>query len=306
VRGKYIIFLNNDTLVQPDWLKWFMKTMEEKPDVGLAGAKVIFSTGKLQEAGSIVFKDGSAMNYGREDDPELPQYNYFKDVDYGSGCSICVRTDLWKKAGGFDTRYAPAYYEDTDLAVQVRQMGYRTVYQPKAEIIHFEGGTHGTDLKAGIKKNQIKNQKIFFEKWKEEFNKNNFERDENLFRARERSIHKKMVLLVDHKIPKASFSDKTNKTIEIINYFTDLNYVIKFLPSDFQKPDDFITEFEQQGIEFLYGKRCQNEWQQWIQKNINNFDMICFADEDLKEKYESVITNFISDNIKIKRYSQIQ
>jgi len=304
-KGKYIVLLNNDTLVQRDWLTWLVKTMEERPDVGLVGAKVIFATGKLQEAGSIVFKDGSAMNYGREDDPELPQYNYFKDIDYGSGCSICVRTGLWKKAGGFDTRYAPAYYEDTDLAVQVRKMGYRSVYQPKTTIIHFEGISHGTDLTEGIKKNQVKNQEIFYNKWKEEFEKNNFNRDENLFRARERSMHKKMVLIVDHQIPDVSLSDKTVKVIELINYFADLKYKIKFLPDDFQTTGSFITEFEQQEIEFLYGDRWQYVKQQWMQENMKNFDLFCFADDELKEKYSPVLYSLLTNNFKSKLFNQV-
>jgi len=303
--GKYIVFLNNDTIVKPLWLKWFVKTMDEKPDVGLIGAKVIFATGKLQEAGSIVFKDGSAMNYGREDEPDLPQYNYFKDVDYGSGCSVCIRTDLWKKAGGFDVRYAPAYYEDTDLSVQVRQMGYRTVYQPKTEIIHFEGVSHGTDLTEGIKKNQVKNQKIFLNKWKEEFNTNNFNRDENLFRARERSMNKKMVLLVDHTTPNVPLTDKTSKVIGLINGLLNLQYVIKLLPDDFKRSGNFITEFEQQGIEILYGKRCQHEWNKWMKENLSEFDLICFADVNLKEKYFSVINELLGDNAKLKLYDQV-
>jgi GT2 family glycosyltransferase/glycosyltransferase involved in cell wall biosynthesis len=304
-KGKYLVFLNNDTLVKSQWLKWFIKTMEEKPDVGLIGAKVIFATGKLQEAGSIIFKDGSAMNYGREDDPELPQYNYFKEVDYGSGCSICIRTELWKKAGGFDSRYAPAYYEDTDFAVQVRQMGYRTVYQPKTEIIHFEGVSHGTDLSEGIKKNQVKNQEIFFNKWREVFEKQNYNRDENLFRARERSMNKKMVLLVDHHVPDSSLKDNTKKTILLLNHFIESKYIIKFLPDNFERLGAFVDDFEQAGIEFLYGERCQYEWQQWMNENLKEFDLVCFADDTLKEKYYAVINEVISDNSKLKLYDHI-
>ncbi len=303
-RGKYLLFLNNDTLVQPGWLYWFTKTLEEKPDVGLAGAKVIFATGKLQEAGSIVFKDGSAMNYGREDDPGLPQYNYFKDVDYGSGCSICVRKTLWEKTGGFDTRYAPAYYEDTDLAVQIRQLGYRTVYQPKTEIIHFEGASHGTDLTEGVKQNQVKNQKVFYEKWKEEFEKNNFNRDENLFRARERTMHKKMVLIVDQQVPDVSINEDNSPVVKLINLFISEHYVIKFLPDDFSRHENCTTEFEQQGIEFLYGERCRHQWKQWLETNLKNFDIVCFANETIKAKYSDTILSYFPKE-KIKLYNQI-
>lgn len=303
-KGKYIVFLNNDTLVQTEWLEWFVKTMEERPNVGLVGAKVVFATGKLQEAGSIVFKDGSAMNYGREDDPDLPQYNYFKDVDYGSGCSICIRKDLWVETGGFDTRYAPAYYEDTDMAIQIRQLGYRTVYQPKTVIIHFEGVSHGTDLSEGIKQNQARNQKIFFKKWKGEFEKNNYSRDENLFRSRDRSMHKHMVLLIDYHTP-TSFLDEKVKSVQLINHFIGLDYIIKFLPNDFCRSSDYVTDFEQQGIEFLYGERCKNNWQNWLQENTKNFDLVCFADEKLKEKYLPVLSKLLNGKANFKIYNQI-
>ncbi|MFZ4414006.1 MAG: glycoside hydrolase family 99-like domain-containing protein, partial [Bacteroidales bacterium] len=180
-KGKYILFLNNDTLVQAEWLKWLIKPLNEKADVGLTGAKLVFSTGQLQEAGGIVFKDGSAMNYGREDSPDQSQYNYLKDVDYCSGACICVRKELWVKLNGFDPQYAPAYYEDTDLAMQIKSLGYRTVYQPKSIVIHFEGISNGTDISQGIKKKQVENQIKFYNKWKDELNDNNFKRDENLF-----------------------------------------------------------------------------------------------------------------------------
>jgi len=304
-KGKYIVFLNNDTLVKPEWLKWFVKTMEESPDVGLVGAKVVFATGKLQEAGSIVFKDGSAMNYGREDDPELPQYNYFKDVDYGSGCSICVRSELWAKAGGFDARYAPAYYEDTDFSVQVRQMGYRTVYQPRTEIIHFEGVSHGTDLSEGIKKNQVKNQHIFLDKWKHVFEEKNFSRDENLFRARERSMHKKMALLIDYHIPNAPLKEQTPKAVELINDLISSQYVVKLLPDDFKRKGNMLSEFEQKGVEFLYGERCQYEWQRWMKENLWNFDLVCFADEGLKEKYSIIIKGLLPDSFILHTYDNL-
>ena len=67
--------------------------------------------------------------------------------------------------GGFDSRYAPAYYEDTDLAFKVRKAGYKVLYQPLSEVIHYEGATGGTDLTTGTKKHQDINRSTFAEKW---------------------------------------------------------------------------------------------------------------------------------------------
>ncbi len=157
-RGKYLLFLNNDTQVQPGWLKPLVDLMEADPSAGMTGSKLLFDDGALQEAGGIIWKDASGWNFGREDDPQKPDYNYVKEVDYISGAAIMVRRDLWEEIGGFDDYFAPAYYEDSDLAFTVREMGYKVLYQPLSVVVHFEGRSNGIDLTSGVKKNQVINQ----------------------------------------------------------------------------------------------------------------------------------------------------
>ena len=164
--GQYIIFLNNDTVVCPGWLDELVKTFDENDSIGLAGSKLVYPSGTLQEAGGIVFEDGSSWNYGRYSNLLLPQFNYMRDVDYCSGASMAIRAQLWKKLGGFDAKFAPAYYEDTDLAFQVRAAGYRVVYQPASEVVHFEGITHGKSEDSVMKKYLAVNKEKFLEKWK--------------------------------------------------------------------------------------------------------------------------------------------
>jgi glycosyltransferase involved in cell wall biosynthesis len=302
-KGKYVLFLNNDTYVQPGWLFWLVKTLEEKPDVGMVGAKLVFSTGKLQEAGGVVFKDGSAMNYGRGDDPDKPQYNYLKDVDYCSGACICVRCDIWKKLNGFDPQFAPAYYEDTDLAMRVRSLGYRTVYQPNSMVVHSEGISHGTDITKGIKKKQDDNQKIFYSKWAVELDRNNYDRDENLFKARDKSKHKQTVLIIDHSVPSAS--DHNEKSKQMINHFCDLNFNIKFLPDNFLRPAHDSVEREQAGVEILYGEYYRENWPLWIGENAEYIDSICFVDESLANKYLPILKSKLGNSFQFIIYNQI-
>lgn len=163
--GEFVLFLNNDTQVMPGWLSNMIKIMEADPTVGITGSKLIYPDGRLQEAGGIIFNDASGWNYGRLQDPTLPQFNQSRAVDYCSGASLMIRKSLWELLGGFDMRYAPAYYEDTDLCFAARQAGYKVFYCHESEVIHHEGVTAGTDINSGYKAFQAINHDKFREKW---------------------------------------------------------------------------------------------------------------------------------------------
>ncbi|MEG7531164.1 MAG: glycosyltransferase, partial [Hungatella sp.] len=105
-RGTYMMFLNNDTQVTEHWLSSLVKLIRSDSSIGMVGSKLVYPDGRLQEAGGIIWSDGSGWNYGRLDDPEKPEYNYVKEVDYISGAAILLPVELWKQIGGFDTRFA--------------------------------------------------------------------------------------------------------------------------------------------------------------------------------------------------------
>ncbi len=119
-RGEFLVLLNNDTEVQQGWLRSLVGRAEGDPRVGAVVPQLLYPDGSLQEAGGIIFSDATGANYGRGRDPELPEYYYAREVDYGSAACLLVRTALWREIGGFDERYLPMYYEDTDLCFAVR------------------------------------------------------------------------------------------------------------------------------------------------------------------------------------------
>ena len=164
-KGDYLVFLNNDTVPQPGWLDALLGTFDQHPEAGLVGAQLLYPDGRLQEAGGVVFSDGSAWNYGRFESPEDPRYASLRDADYCSGAALAIPRALFASLGGFDTRYTPAYYEDTDLAFAVRAAGKRVLYQPAARVVHLEGATSGTDTRTGPKAYQVRNRATFQQKW---------------------------------------------------------------------------------------------------------------------------------------------
>ena len=129
--GDVLVFLNNDTLPQPGWLHPLLKTLQDESAAGAVSGKLLYPDGRLQEAGGVVFSDGTACNFGRNEPAGTPLFNFLREVDYGSGALLATWRDLFTDLGGFDTRFEPAYYEDTDYCFAVRSKGYRVYYQPR-------------------------------------------------------------------------------------------------------------------------------------------------------------------------------
>ncbi len=260
--GKYILFLNNDTKVQEGWLRPMVETVEKDCRVGAVGAKLIFPDGTLQEAGGIIWNDENiiAHNYGRNKDPYDYRFNYLKEVDYCSAACLLVRSDLFHKIGGFDSRYSPAYCEDTDLAFNVRQAGYRLLYQPGAEVVHFEGRTGGTDTSKGVKRYQEINTKKLYKKWKTVLETEHFRNKKNIFRARDRSRFRKILLFMDDCLPTYDRDAGSLSTFMYLKLLVDMGIKVIFVPGIYYKDEPYTTELQQMGIEVMYGNINFKRW----------------------------------------------
>lgn len=273
-KGKYVLFLNNDTVVKKEWLSSLIDLIESDKSIGLVGSKFIYPDGVLQEAGGILWSDGSAWNYGRGKNPNLPEFNYVKDVDYISGASIMIPLNLFRELGGFDERYVPAYCEDSDLAFTIKKAGYRVVYQPKSEVIHFEGISNGKTVKSSIKSYQIVNTQKFKEKWNEELIANHKPNGVDLFHARDRSFNKKTILFIDATVPQ--FDDNAgNRTVyDYMRILVHLGYNVKLMVENFYRDPQYTPIYESMGIEVLYGPNYAAEWKSWIKSNADNIDYV--------------------------------
>ena len=253
--GEFVLFLNNDTVVTAGWLGALLRCFAEEPDAGLVGAKLVYPDGRLQEAGGIVFSDGSGWNYGRFDDPADPRYNFRREADYCSGAAIMLRRDLFKQLGGFDTRYAPAYYEDTDLAFGVRAAGKKVFYEPRAMVVHFEGVTAGTDTGSGsgMKRFQVINRDKFLQKWKNEFARQPAPIDNTKLAARVANWRARgRVLIVDACTPMPDHDSGSLRMVNLIRLLRELGYAVSFLPDNRLHDGHYTEALQALGVEALY------------------------------------------------------
>ena len=247
--GDYLVFLNNDAQVEKGWLESLHNTIKDDETIGLVGSKIIYPDGRLQEAGGVIYSDGSGSNYGKFDHPDRYQYNYVRDVDYCSGASIIIAKKLFDNFGGFDKLYAPAYYEDTDLCFKIRKKGLRVVYQPKSLIYHIEGATAGTSTTSGFKKYQSINQKKFLKRWKKTLDKK-YPTSDEVYKARDLSGNK-MVLIVDENVPTPDKDSGSVRMARIIESFQALGYKVTFLPNFLGYRGKYTEELQQKGVEVV-------------------------------------------------------
>jgi len=249
-QGELLLFLNNDTRVTPGWLEALVRCLDEAPAAGLVGARLIYPDGRLQEAGGIVFSDASGWNYGRFEDPDDPQYAFLREVDYCSGAAILLRTELFRRLGGFDARYTPAYYEDTDLAFAVRAAGYKVYYEPASTVVHFEGITSGTDTTTGIKRFQPINREKFLEKWKLALARQPAPGTPIARAASHRATRR--VLIVDATTPTPDQDSGSLRMVNLMRVLGDLGCRASFLPDNRLWDERYTPVLQELGVEALY------------------------------------------------------
>jgi GT2 family glycosyltransferase len=271
-RGEYLVFLNNDTHVLAGWLDELLKTFVIRPKTGLVGSQLIYPNGVLQEAGAIMWRDGSGWNYGRGQKRDLPQFNYLRPVDWCSGASIMIPRALFSKLGRFDPLYSPAYAEDVDLAFKVRKSGYEVLYQPCSKVVHFEGVSSGTDTSTGVKAYQVVNLKKLYERWQPTLATHGISGVRPDL-ERDRGITKR-ILFMDAVTPTPDCDAGSVVVYQFMKIFLKLGYGVSFIPVDNLLSDGKYTQDLQRiGVECWHYPFISSV-DEYLQKHGNKFDLI--------------------------------
>jgi GT2 family glycosyltransferase len=253
-RGEWLVLFNNDTEVTQGWLAAMLSCATSAPDVGIVTPKFLFPDGTVNEAGGIVWRDGSAMNYGRGDAPHHFQYSYRRETDYGSAAALMVTAELWRDVGGFDERYVRGYYEDTDLCFEARERGWRVLYEPEAVIVHVEGATHGTDPGSGEKRYQEENRQRFAEKWRSRLEAEQQPPSPSNPRLAADRHRGSRMLVVDHRVPMPDRDSGSLRMLGIIRALVALGVHVTFLPESGGAIQPYTRRLQRMGVQVLYGQ----------------------------------------------------
>lgn len=235
-RGKYLLFLNNDAQLLPHSISAALVTIESADDIGAVGGKIILPDGNLQEAGSIVWADGSCLGYGRGDSPMNPAYMFRRDVDYCSAVFLLTRRDLFVAEGGFDRAYVPAYYEETDYCLKLWASGKRIVYDPDVTVWHYEFASSSSS--AAAIELQAEHRNVLAERHSNWLSKQLAPAAANVLAARARRRDgAKRILIFDDRVPHAGLGSGFPRSNRIIRELVKLGHLVTCYPLTYWRED---------------------------------------------------------------------
>jgi GT2 family glycosyltransferase len=260
-RGEYLVFLDNDTYVRPGWLASLMAIFSEHQNVGAAGSRLIFTSGRLAGAGGIVWKDQTIASYGRYQHPLEYQYNYVKDTDFCQPSAMMVKADVFRQLGGFDESFSSDDYRFADFCFRLREIGLRAVYQPESEVIKAEiTETRLTEVQELSRADRER----FFSRRAGVIESENRASTEGDYLARDRSNPERIILYVDHCIPRIDEDGASFITYQYLKAMKSLGYKIILWPQDSDVSDPYTMILQQMGIEVVYGAVS---FEEYLKKN---------------------------------------
>lgn len=237
-RGDFVLFVNNDAALEPGAIRHMVETARRSRSIGVVGGKLVYPDGRLQEAGSIIWSDGSCVAYGRGDDPAAPEYNFERKVDFCSAALLLTRRAVFLELGGFDERYRPAYYDDADYCVRVWTAGHSVVYEPKAAAIHYEFGSTSPEASMEL---QMGRRPIFVSTHRR-WLASQFASNEKLLPARSHPHGQPSVIVVDDAVPDPCMGSGFPRAAALVRTLSELGYLVTLYVTNEGQPSSLSNE----------------------------------------------------------------
>ncbi len=226
-RGRHVLLLNNDVVLPPNALALAAARLDSDPGIGVVGARVVRSHGQLQEAGCLLFQDGSALGYGRDRDPHEAEFGFLREVDFVSGLFLMTPRAVLQQLGPLDPDFAPAYYEDTDYCVRVWEAGLRVVYDPAVVVVHLEyGSSRNPDAPRALMR---RNREIFVSKHREFLATRQLPHPSRALAGRS-ARRRTRVLVVEDVIPYRHLGSGFVRSVDIVASLMALDCDVSVLP----------------------------------------------------------------------------
>ncbi len=227
VTAPVTLYMNNDILLQRGAVAAALARLGSSPTIGAVGGKIVRTNGVLQEAGCIIWRDGSTEGYLRDADPNVPEANFVREVDFCSGVFLAVRSALLSKLGGFDPAFRPAYFEETDLCIRIQQAGCKIIYDPAVMVIHQEYSSGDSSIATVM---MAQNQPKFRRK-NLDFLRTKYPRNADLLvQARSPRASGHRILFIEDRIPLRHLGSGFTRSNDIIATMAALGHHVTVFP----------------------------------------------------------------------------
>jgi O-antigen biosynthesis protein len=294
-KGAYLVFLNNDAAVTAGWLDALAGTFRDIPGTGIAGAKVVDSDGRLREAGSIIWKDGTRWSYGNSDDAGHPRYNFTRPVDCCSGVGVMVSRALFERFGGFESKYTHANYENTDLALRIRQAGHKVIYQPHATIVQKMPPEPGFSLDAADTSFEIADQMRFTRRWSDQLavcpTPPPPDLDRNRYASDVGAAARGRVLVIDHKLPFFDQDAGSLRMMEMIRALSVTTHRVTFVPADLIGHAGYLENLQAIGVEVIH-RPYYDSIEEYLRQHGREFDLAIISRPSIAASHLTTVRRF--------------
>lgn len=180
-RGEYISFMDNDVAVRSrGWLGRLRDVLQEDESIGIVGPKLVFPFGpyNIQFAGAGISRSGRVKYLGRGEPRDDPQHNQRGEMQCLISACWLMRAEVPQQIGGLDEVFNPAQFEDFDFCYRAREAGWRILYEPSAEMYHYESVTTDDSPDVNYKYITIRNGMEFKRRWRKMFSQEDGPPDE--------------------------------------------------------------------------------------------------------------------------------